>query len=207
MPLPTYDKTKRKQTFQQLPKGAYVVVIKNAKEVPNKNGAGTHLEIAFDIAEGEYKGFYMAQFEQSTSEDKKYSRDAYYYLNVPDDNSKPYVWDNWNTMLERIREESPDVEIVLMSCIPLYGDDQEAQAKKFIEYNTLITQYNADLKQFAEDNGCMWLDLNYYVIDHNGRMPKIYNQGEYHMNQEGCNNWMKILRYYAQYELEGGSLS
>ena len=120
---------------------------------------------------------------------------------------RPYVWDNWNIMLERIREESPGVEIVLMSCIPLYGDDEAAKAKKFIEYNTLITQYNADLKQFAEDNGCMWLDLNYYVIDHNGRMPEIYNQGEYHMNETGCLNWMKILRYYAQYELEGGTLS
>ena len=120
---------------------------------------------------------------------------------------RPYVWDNWNIMLERIREKSPDVEIVLMSCIPLYGDDEAAKVEKFIQYNTLITQYNADLKQFAEDNGCMWIDLNYYVIDHNGRMPKIYNQGEYHMNELGCLNWMKILRYYAQYELEGGTLS
>ena len=120
---------------------------------------------------------------------------------------RPFVWDNWNIMLERIRAERPDIEIVLMSCIPLYGDDKAAQAEKFIEYNTLSTQYTADLKQFAEDNGCMWLDLNYYVIDHNGRMPQIYNQGEYHMNQEGCYNWMKILRYYAQYELEGGTLS
>lgn len=106
MPLPTYDKTKRKQTFQQLPKGAYVVVIKNTKEVANKSGAGTHLEIAFDIAEGEYKGFYMAQFENSTSEDKKYSRDAYYYLNVPDDNSKPYVWDNWNTFFADLEDSN-----------------------------------------------------------------------------------------------------
>ena len=120
---------------------------------------------------------------------------------------RPHIWDNWNTMLQRIREKAPDVEIVLMSCIPLYGNDEAARAENFIEYNTLITQYNADLKQFAADNGCMWLDLNYYVIDHNGRMPKIYNQGEYHMNEAGCLNWMKILRYYAQYELEGGTLS
>ena len=106
MPLPTYDKSKRKQTFQQLPKGAYVVVIKNAKEVSNKNGAGSHLEIAFDIAEGEYKGFYMNQFEKNTSEDKKYSRDAYYYLNVPDDNSPQYIWDNWNTFFADLEDSN-----------------------------------------------------------------------------------------------------
>lgn len=106
MALPTYDKSKRKQTFQQLPKGAYVCIIKNAKEVANRNGSGTHLEIAFDIAEGEYKDFYMNQFNQSTSEDKKYSRDAYYYLNVPDDSSKPYVWDNWNTFFADLEDSN-----------------------------------------------------------------------------------------------------
>lgn len=120
---------------------------------------------------------------------------------------RDYVFDNWNTMLERIRKKSPDVEIVLISNIPLYGDEQECRQTRFLNYNTMIEEYNAKLKQFAEDNGCMFMDLNYYVKDHCGRMPKIYNQGSYHMNEAGCLNWMKILRYYAQYELEGGSLS
>lgn len=106
MALPTYDKSKRKQSIQQLPKGAYVLEIKNAKEVPNKNDGGTHLEIAFDIAEGEYKGFYMAQFEANTSEDRKYNRDAYYYLNVPDDNSQQFVWDNWNTFFADLEDSN-----------------------------------------------------------------------------------------------------
>ena len=106
MALPTYDKSKRKQTFQQLPKGAYVVVIKNAKEVPNKNGGGSHLEIAFDVTEGEYKGFYMSQYESNTSEDKKYNRDAYYYLNVPEDGAKQYVWDNWNTFFADLEDSN-----------------------------------------------------------------------------------------------------
>lgn len=106
MALPTYDKNKRKQTFQQLPKGAYVVTIKNAKEVANKNSSGSHLEIAFDIAEGEYKGFYMKQFESNSNEDKKYPRDAYFYLNIPDDESKPYVWDNWNTFFADLEDSN-----------------------------------------------------------------------------------------------------
>ena len=106
MALPTYDKSKRKQTLQLLPKDAYVVVIKNAKEVANKKKAGSHLEIAFDIAEGEYKGFYMDQFNKNTSEDKKYPRDAYYYLNIPDDSSQPYVWDNWNTFFADLEDSN-----------------------------------------------------------------------------------------------------
>lgn len=120
---------------------------------------------------------------------------------------RPYLFDNWNTMLQRIREKSPDVEIVLISNIPLYGDEQECKQTRFLNYNSMIEDYNEKLKQFAADNGCMFLDLAYYVEDHCGRMPKIYNQGSYHMNEAGCLNWMKILRYYAQYELEGGTLS
>ena len=87
MALPTYDKTKRRKSFQILPKGAYVVTIKSAKEENNKSGVGTHLTIAFDIAEGEYKGFYQSQFESDTNEDKKWSRDAIYYVTVPTDTS------------------------------------------------------------------------------------------------------------------------
>ena len=120
---------------------------------------------------------------------------------------RPYIYDNWNLMLERIREKSPDVEIVLLSNIPLYGDELESKQERFLTYNTMIEEYNANLRQFAQDNGCMFLDLAYYVKDHCGRMPKIYNQGSYHMNEDGCLNWMKILRHYAQYELEGGTLS
>ena len=120
---------------------------------------------------------------------------------------RPYLFDNWNIMLERIREKSPDVEIVLISNIPLYGDELESKQERFLSYNSMIEEYNGKLKQFAQDNGCMFLDLAYYVQDHCGRMPKIYNQGSYHMNEAGCLNWMKILRHYAQYELEGGTLS
>lgn len=106
MALPTYDKTKRKKTFETLPKDAYVVKIMNAKEVENKNSSGRHLAIAFDIAEGDYKGFYMQQFEANTSEDKKWPNDAIYRLTVPDDGSKQFVVDNWNTFFADLEDSN-----------------------------------------------------------------------------------------------------
>lgn len=120
---------------------------------------------------------------------------------------RPYVYDNWHTMLERIRELAPDVELVLMSNIPMYATEYEARQDTFLEYNTHIAEYNENLKKLAEENGCLFLDLSRYVKDHHGRMPEIYSQGNYHMNEAGCLNWMKILRHYAQFESEGGSLS
>lgn len=106
MALPTYDRTKRRKSFEMLPKGAYVIEIKSAKEEPNKNSSGTHISIAFDIAEGEYKGIYQAQFEANTAEDKKWPRDAVYYINVPADGCQQYIWDNWNTFFADLEDSN-----------------------------------------------------------------------------------------------------
>lgn len=137
---------------------------------------------------------------------------VYFLMGSNDISSKtqrPYLFDNWTIMLERIREKSPDVEIVLMSNIPLYDADPNSKGNdaQIKAHNGRIEDYNVKLKQFAQENDCLFLDLCYYVQDHYNRMPEIYNQGSYHMNEAGCLNWMKILRYYAQYELEGGTLS
>lgn len=112
------------------------------------------------------------------------------------------VMDNWVILLERIREKSPDVEICIQSCIPQLSEETRTNEK-----NETIFAYNETLRQFAKENNCKFLDLEYYIRDHQGKMPYIYSQGDYHMNEAGCYAWMKILRYYAQYEKQGGILS
>ena len=67
---------KEQSSYEPLPKGAYVIKLLNIKEEPNKNGEGTHLKIAFDIAEGEYSGFYKKSFDDDSREDKKWPNDA-----------------------------------------------------------------------------------------------------------------------------------
>ena len=47
---------KENSDFMLLPKGAYVIKFLDVKEENNKSGTGSHLKIAFDIAEGEYAG-------------------------------------------------------------------------------------------------------------------------------------------------------
>lgn len=106
MALPTYDKSKRKKAFELLPKGAYVVQIKSAREDANKKNSGSHLTIAFDIAEGEYKGFYQNQFDNNTNEDKKWPNDAVFYLTIPQDNSAQYVWDSYNTFFADLEDSN-----------------------------------------------------------------------------------------------------
>lgn len=111
------------------------------------------------------------------------------------------IMDNWVLLLERIREKSPDVEIYMQSCIPEVSEND-----KLNEKNLRIFAYNDTLRAFAKENGCHYIDLKYYIEDHQGKMPECYSQGNYHMNEAGCYTWMQILRFYAQYENEGGIL-
>lgn len=117
---------------------------------------------------------------------------------IAEPSQRTVFFENWDIMLERIREKSPDVEIVLISNIP------RSEGK---EYNDLIEEYNTKMRQYAKENGCMYLDLYYYIQDHCKQIPKSYNLDGYHLNDTGYMNYMKVLRYYAQYELEGGTLS
>ena len=114
------------------------------------------------------------------------------------------IFDNWRTMLDRIWEKSPGVEIVLISSIPKYVDNPERQTPD--SYNPMTVVYNAGIRQFAQENGCMFLDLHAYIEDHWGRMSTLYNVDNYHLNEQGCLNWLQVMRYYAQYESEGGTL-
>lgn len=106
MALPKYDKSKRKKSFEQLPKGAYVIKIMDAREEQNRNNNGTHLTVSFDIAEGDYEGFYSNQYIANTNEDKKWPRDAMYYLTIPADGCNEYIWQNWNTFFADLEDSN-----------------------------------------------------------------------------------------------------
>ena len=114
---------------------------------------------------------------------------------------EPMIWDNWEILVERILEVNPDIELYFESSIP-----RRASESKENGINIRIHEYNQTLRQFAADKGQKFIDVEYYVLDHLDKMALCYSQGDYHMNEKGCLNWMKILRFYTQYELDGGIL-
>lgn len=97
---------KKGSLFEQLPKGAYVIKLLKAEECENQNSAGSHIKIAFDIAEGEYKDFYKKQFDAITDEDKHWPYDGVYYLSAPDDNSPQWMIDNFGTFIAALEDSN-----------------------------------------------------------------------------------------------------
>lgn len=65
-----YEEAKPITENMKLPSGGYVVKILDAKE--ETFDWGGVLAIRFDIAEGEFDGFYKKQYENQTQEDKKW---------------------------------------------------------------------------------------------------------------------------------------
>ncbi len=137
MSLPTYDKTKRRKSFEQLPKGAYVIEIKAAKLDKWPSGE-EYVNIAFDIAEGEFRGIYAAQFEADSREDKKWPFDAVFKLNVPTDASQQWVWNNWNTFFADLEDSNGG--------FVFSGDLKTLKGKKIgARFHNKQSQYNGNV--------------------------------------------------------------
>lgn len=76
---------------ERLPAGAYVCEILGVKYQKGEDGKSDSIALQFDIAEGEYKGFFKKQYENSTQENKKYKGKTIIYCPVDDGSER----DNW----------------------------------------------------------------------------------------------------------------
>jgi hypothetical protein len=74
--------------IENLPAGAYVCEIKMCTEKNNRNNNGTHLEIMFDIARGDYRGWFENDWNNQSREDKYWH--GVINQNVPDERSPKY---------------------------------------------------------------------------------------------------------------------
>lgn len=65
--------------------------ILGVKYEAGKDGNSDMIRLQFDVAEGEHKGFFKAQYEANTNEDKKYKGNATVYVPTDDGSEK----DGW----------------------------------------------------------------------------------------------------------------
>ena len=90
----------------KLPEGAYVCKLLDVKyEEADQEGRSDRIIIRFDIAEGEHKDFFQKQYENNTSEDKKWKGVVRVYV-PKDDGTKEDGWTkrtlaSWTLALEK----------------------------------------------------------------------------------------------------------
>lgn len=83
-----WDSVKVTGDFETLPAGGYICQIMSAKEKPNKNTSGSHIELMLDIAEGEFKGFFERDYKAQNGEEKYWR--GVINQNIPNESSDKY---------------------------------------------------------------------------------------------------------------------
>ena len=133
-------------TFPTLPAGGYVCEIKAVTEKPNRNSPGTHLEVMFDISEGEYAGFFMKDWKANTREDKFWRGTI--NQNVPDEASPKYEMQAgfFKRFIQNVEESNPgyawnwDEKTLANKKIGVIFSEREKQSQK----GTIYTVTNAN---------------------------------------------------------------
>lgn len=107
-----YEKTEVLTEQAALPANGYICEIVNAKvsAYPYKDNSGMFekLEIAIDIAEGEFKGYYKQNFEAQTAEDKKWKGVLRQFVPTDDGSDKDnYTKRIFKSLICAIEESNP----------------------------------------------------------------------------------------------------
>lgn len=101
---------------------------------------------------------------------------------------------NWDTMITNIRELVPDIEIYIQSMTPVWTGGEKGGLN-----NTRADEFNEELKVFAEENNCIYVDIASYMKDATGGMAQKYCSDEYvHLTEAGAEVWIQVLKAFAE---------
>lgn len=107
--------------------------------------------------------------------------------------------DQYAKVIDRLREDHPDAEIILQSILPVSAKQEE---KKSYVNNQRIAVYNEVIYQLAEEKGCALVDVAEAVTDENGCLRAEWNSDGVHLNGKGCRVWLEYLRTHPVGETE-----
>lgn len=107
--------------------------------------------------------------------------------------------DQYAKVIDRLRADHPDAEIVLQSLLPVSAKQEE---KKSYVNNGRISLYNEVIYGLAEEKGCDYLNVAEAVTDENGCLRAEWNSDGVHLNVKGCQAWLDYLRTHPVGETE-----
>lgn len=97
--------------------------------------------------------------------------------------------ENWATLVANIRNKCPDIEIYIQSGTPIYTGGEIGSLN-----NNNVNKYNGRLQEFAQANGCHYVDVNTPFKDSTGGLAGTYCSDAYvHFTDAACQLWVKIL--------------
>ena len=100
---------------------------------------------------------------------------------------------NWGIMLGRIREKNPDIQVYIQSGTPIFTGGEKGKLN-----NVNMDAYNVRLQEFAEQNGCYYIDIATVMKDATGGLKAEYCADQYvHVNYAACDAWAVVLKKFV----------
>jgi len=108
----------------------------------------------------------------------------------------------WDVFVSRIREKSPDIVFFIESSLPIYHD-----AEYDAWNNKLFDEYNERLRQFCEENDCVFVDIaHYFKDDRNSLAPEFCSDYFCHVTYEATAVWAEQLKNPENYSVNPRSI-
>ncbi len=106
--------------------------------------------------------------------------------------------ESYETLIDRILEKSPYVQIIVESMTPMTADSPVMGALN----NEVIKEYNARLKDMCEAKSLLYTDVASVMYDSDGEAlkPEYCSDPEamgIHFTEEGCAAWVDYLKTHA----------
>ena len=102
--------------------------------------------------------------------------------------------DQYGKVIDRIREDRPDAEVVIQSILPVSAVQE---SKGSYVNNSRIQTYNAILEELALEKECPYLNVSEAVTGEDGCLrPELTTDG-IHLNTAGCKEWLNYLKTHA----------
>ena len=105
---------------------------------------------------------------------------------------------NYREIVNRLKASSPAVKIYVQSVFPVdhkkLADNERCRRRT----STAITTLNAELKVFARETGCEFVDTYSVFADERGEMDGGCTLDGLHLNGAGMLRWCNFLEEYLQ---------
>ncbi len=99
---------------------------------------------------------------------------------------------SWAKLIENIRAKNPDIAIYIQSGTPIYTAGQIGDLN-----NKNMDAYNARLAEFAQANGCHFINLAPYFKDSSNGLAEAYCSDQYvHFTDTACKLWLDLIKDY-----------
>lgn len=107
--------------------------------------------------------------------------------------TSPVILDYYDQIVEKIKKESPQTELLLQSVLPVNNKVRNTRIQ-----NSTIRILNEGIKKLAEEQQLVFIDLYPLFLDNEGNLDSKYTQDGIHINGEAYLVWKRAIEKYIE---------